>query len=287
VTPPDSDAARDFPAEFLWGSATSAHQVEGANVNSDWWAFEHDPTTAARESSGDGIDHLNRFAEDFELLASLGHTAHRFSVEWARVEPAEGEFSRAALDHYARVLDALRRHRMTAFLTLHHFTLPRWFAERGGWLAPDALGIFDRYCRTVLGRVGGDAPFVCTINEPQMVALHGYLEGYHPPGRTSPVLWRRVGRVLLDAHRVAVRAVHDLSAAKAGLVVQLPLLVPARDDPVTRAYCAVLVAEIVDRTSTVWSDPTGGTGSASSTTANSGSIPPRRHASARPRPACQ
>lgn len=246
MTPADPDATRDFPADFLWGSATSAHQVEGANVNSDWWAFEHDPTTAARESSGDGIDHLNRFAQDFELLGSLGHNAHRFSVEWARIEPAEGEFSHAALDHYARVLESLRHHRLAAFMTLHHFTLPRWFADRGGWLAPDALGIFDRYCRTVLERLGGQAPFVCTINEPQMVALHGYLEGYHPPGRTVPELWHRVGRVLLAAHRVAVRAAHDLSDAKPGLVVQLPLLAPVRDDPVTRASCAAFEAQIVD-----------------------------------------
>jgi beta-glucosidase len=236
----------DFPADFLWGSATAGHQVEGGNVNTDWWVFEHDPTTPARESSGDGIDHLNRFAGDFELLASLRHNAHRFSVEWACIEPAEGEFSRAALDHYGRVLDALHSHRLIPFLTLHHFTLPRWFAERGGWLAPDALAVFDRYCRVVLKFLGERTRFVCTINEPQMVALHGYLEGYHPPGRTSHVLWKRVGRILLDAHRVAVRAVHDLCDAKPGLAVQLPLLVPARDDPASRAFCAELEAEIVD-----------------------------------------
>ena len=81
---------RDFPADFLWGAATAAHQVEGSNVNSDWWAFEHDPRTAAVESSGDGIDHYHRYAEDFALLAGLGHTAHRLSVEWARIEPADG-----------------------------------------------------------------------------------------------------------------------------------------------------------------------------------------------------
>ena len=117
-------SARDFPVGFLWGAATAAHQVEGGNTNSDWWHFEHAPHSAARESSGDGIDHWHRYAEDLALLAELGHTAHRLSVEWARIEPAPGEFSRAALGHYRGVLTELRRQGMTSFVTLHHFTLP-------------------------------------------------------------------------------------------------------------------------------------------------------------------
>ena len=86
----------DFPADFLWGAATAAHQVEGGNVNNDWWAFEHDPSTAARESSGDGIDQFHRYEEDFELLKSLGHNTHRLSLEWSRIEPAAGELLRLA-----------------------------------------------------------------------------------------------------------------------------------------------------------------------------------------------
>jgi len=98
----------DFPDGFLWGSATAAHQVEGGNVNNDWWDFEHDPATAAREASGDAIDHFHRYFEDFALLSSLGHNAHRLSLEWSRIEPAPGEFSRATLAHYRRVLTAFR-----------------------------------------------------------------------------------------------------------------------------------------------------------------------------------
>jgi beta-glucosidase len=89
---PDHDAGgsdgRDFPADFLWGAATAAHQVEGDNVNNDWWDFEHDPSSAARDSSAEGIDHYHRYGEDFALLRSLGHTAHRLSLEWSRIEPA-------------------------------------------------------------------------------------------------------------------------------------------------------------------------------------------------------
>ena len=98
----------DFPADFLWGAATAAHQVEGGNVNNDWWDFEHDPGSAARESSGDGIDHFHRYAEDFTLLRSLGHNAHRLSLEWSRIEPAPGEFSRSR----ARPLPARARPRL-------------------------------------------------------------------------------------------------------------------------------------------------------------------------------
>jgi beta-glucosidase len=193
----------DFPAGFLWGAATSAHQVEGGNVHNDWWDFEHQPNTAARASAGDGIDHHHRYVEDFDLLASLGHNTHRLSLEWSRIEPAPGEFSRAATGHYRRVLTALADTGMTAFVTLQHFTLPRWFAAAGGWLGPDAIASFTRYRTHVTAELGDLMSFVCTINEPQMVALHGYLEGYHPPGITNAILWKRVGRVLLDAQRSA------------------------------------------------------------------------------------
>ncbi|MEV0900792.1 glycoside hydrolase family 1 protein [Actinoplanes sp. NPDC049802] len=234
----------DFPGDFLWGSATSAHQVEGGNTNNDWWDFEHDPASLARASSGDGIDHFHRYADDFALLASLGHNTHRLSIEWSRIEPAPGEFSRAAVEHYRRVLTALGDTGMTAFVTLHHFTLPRWFAARGGWLAPDAVGTFARYCRHVVAALGPLMPYVCTVNEPQMIALHGYLEGYHPPGVINPMKWRRAGDVLLDAHRAAVEEVHAHSDGRAGLAVQLPLLVPV--GPETPAYLEIR-RQIVDR----------------------------------------
>jgi beta-glucosidase len=236
-----------FPADFLWGAATAAHQVEGGTVNNDWWDFEHTPGTVARESSIDGIDHFHRYREDFELLRSLGHNAHRLSLEWSRIEPAPGEFSRTGLAHYRRVLTALADVGMTGFVTLHHFTLPRWFAAQGGWLAPDAISRFVGYCRRVIAELGELMPFVCTINEPQMVALHGYLEGYHPPGIINPTLWKQVGRVLLQAHQAAVRAVHDgPGESRAGLVVQLPFLVPARNDESCEAFCRVMRDELID-----------------------------------------
>lgn len=237
----------DFPQGFLWGSATAAHQVEGGNTNNDWWDFEHATAGAAVESSGDAIDHLHRYEQDFALVKSLGHNAHRLSLEWSRIEPAPGEFSRNATAHYRRVLTALADHSLTGFVTLHHFTLPRWFAARGGWLAPDAIDTFTRYCQHVAAELGDLIPFVCTINEPQMVALHGYLEGYHPPGLTNPVLWKRVGRVLLQAHKAAVRTVQATAPhTSVGLAVQIPLLAPSRDDDACQTLYRLLQHEIVD-----------------------------------------
>ncbi|MBQ0902071.1 glycoside hydrolase family 1 protein [Micromonospora sp. U21] len=248
----------DLPADFLWGTATSAHQVEGGNTNNDWWDFEHHPTSAAQTSSGDGIDHFHRYSDDFALLRSLGHNAHRLSIEWSRIEPAPGEFSRTAIAHYRRVLTALAGTGMTAFVTLHHFTLPRWFAARGGWLAPDAIDLFTRYCAHVTAELGSLMPYICTLNEPQMIALHGYLEGYHPPGLTNPVLWRRVGSVLLDAHLAAVPAIRAAGGAQIGLAVQLPVLAPARDDDACRSLHRLMRYEIVDRYLDNLAGPDGG-----------------------------
>jgi beta-glucosidase len=196
-----------FPADFLWGSGTAAHQVEGGNTGNDWWDWEHDPASPAVESSGDGIDHYHRYDSDFALLASLGQNAHRMSIEWSRVEPAPGEFSTAALDHYARVLESQARHGLTAFLTLYHFTVPRWFAARGCWLADDAVELFGRFAGVVAERLGDLVPYFCTVNEPQAIALMSYLVGEFPPGHQDLGEAVAVNATLIQAHRVATEAV--------------------------------------------------------------------------------
>ncbi len=226
-------AGRDFPEGFHWGAATAAHQVEGGNVGNDWWAWEHAPVTTAVAPSGDAIDQWNRYDEDFALLASLGHTAHRLSLEWSRIEPAEGEVSRAALAHYRRVLESLRAHGLTSYVTLHHFTLPRWLSESGGWLRRDAVALFERHCARVADALGDLVDLACTVNEPQVVALFGYRIGYHPPGLRHAGLWRRATDQLAAAHHAAVGALAPLPA---GVCLQLPALEPARPgDPVCEA----------------------------------------------------
>ncbi len=154
-----------FPDEFLWGTATAAHQVEGGNVNCDCWALEHTPTRLFRESSGDGCDQFHLYREDIALLARLGFNAYRFSIEWARIEPEDGEFSRAALDHYRRVLGACHEHGLKALVTFHHFTSPRWIAARGGWESQLTAERFGRYCERAARHLGDLIDVACTINE--------------------------------------------------------------------------------------------------------------------------
>lgn len=213
----------DFPEGFLWGSATAAHQVEGGCDGNDWWDWER--TAACVEPSGIGIDQWNRYDEDFALLASLGHNAHRLSLEWSRIEPSPGVYSDQALDHYAQVLSSLARHGLTAFVTLHHFTLPRWFAAGGGWRAPDAVAVFARYVSVVVDRLGPLMPWVCTVNEPQIVALMGYATGAFPPGVVDHAAAVEVNSVLMRAHRAAVAAVRACPA-RVGVCLQLPLVEP-------------------------------------------------------------
>ena len=219
----------DFPPGFLWGSATAAHQVEGGCTNNDWWAWEHTPGSTAVESSGDGIDHFTRYDEDYALLASLGQNAHRISLEWSRIEPAPGEFSIAALDHYARVLDSLARHGLTAFVTLHHFTVPRWFDERGSWLAPDAVELFARFVARVAERLGDRIPYACTVNEPQALSMLGYGIGHFPPGLQDREKAVQVNTALMQAHRAAVAALRTCRA-QVGVCLQLPWVEPLRPD---------------------------------------------------------
>lgn len=161
--------ARRFPDGFLWGTATAAHQIEGANIGSDWWARENAPTPDVAEPSGDAADGLHRYPEDIALLAGLGFGAYRFSVEWARIEPAPGRFSPAALQHYRRVIDACLAAGLEPVVTLHHFTNPIWFARLGGWRGAEAPALFERYARRVAEILDGVSR-VCTINEPNLLA---------------------------------------------------------------------------------------------------------------------
>lgn len=237
-----------FPSDFLWGSSSAAHQVEGGNYNNDWWRWEHTAGSTAVQSSGDAIDHWNRFDDDFALLASLGQNAHRFSLEWSRIEPAEGEFSTAALDHYARVLDSIADHAMTAMATIYHFTLPVWFADRGGWLAPDALDIFGRYVAKVADALGDRMPYACTINEPQIVASNGHALGWFPPGHNDIDEAVRVNSVLAAAHRTATAALRSGKGnPKIGTCLQLPAFQPKDPDETADVSAAeMLQAVMVD-----------------------------------------
>jgi len=160
-----------FPEGFLWGAATAGHQVEGGNVNADLWPLEWATDSLFTEPSGDACDHYHRYPEDIAALADLGFSAYRFSLEWARIEPEPGYFSRAALDHYRRMVATCLEHDITPVVTYCHFTTPRWFAGAGGWAGPDAVARFSRYAARATEHLGDLVPWVATLNEPNAIAM--------------------------------------------------------------------------------------------------------------------
>ncbi len=167
-----------FPKEFYWGASAASYQVEGGIENTDW-------AQAAREgrvpACGRACDHYNRYEEDFDIVKSLGHNAHRLSVEWARIEPEEGQFNTEAIAHYRKVLEALRARGITPMVTIWHFTLPLWFYEQGGFERADAPEIFARYAAYVVENLGDLCTHFSTMNEPVVYASNGWLRGAWPP----------------------------------------------------------------------------------------------------------
>jgi beta-glucosidase len=199
--------ATTFPDSFLWGTATAAHQTEGGNWNTDWWAWEHAPNTAVEEPSGDACDHYWRYPQDLDILVDLGFRAYRFSLEWSRIEPEDGEWSRAQLDHYGRVIDACRDRGLLPVVTFHHFTTPRWVAAAGGWTNPATADRFASFCERVVEGLGDRIGMACTINEPNIIPLMGHLMGMFPPGRTEDLDgYAKATEVLITGHRRAYDA---------------------------------------------------------------------------------
>jgi beta-glucosidase len=199
-----------FPPGFLWGTATAAHQVEGGNSNSDWWAWELKPGTPCKEPSGAAIDHYNHYGRDVETLAGLGFNTYRFSVEWARIEPSEGVFDETQLEHCRRMVAAVRNCKLVPMVTLNHFTLPIWVAKQGGWLAEATPALFERYVRRAVEALGEAVDWYCTINEPGVVAFGGYMGALgFPPGARGLANWKRAARGLIQGHRRARAAVKE------------------------------------------------------------------------------
>ncbi|MGH9137768.1 MAG: glycoside hydrolase family 1 protein [Acidimicrobiales bacterium] len=198
---------RSFPDGFRWGTATAAHQIEGGNWNNDWWRWEHTPGSGCAEPSGDACDSWHRWATDVDLVAELGFDSYRFSVEWSRIEPEPGEWSAAAVDHYRRQCEALLAVGVEPVVTFHHFTTPRWLADHGGWTEPDTASRFAAYCERLAGELGPVMRRACTINEPNIVAVMGYLFGAFPPGEKDSASRHRANEVLAEAHRQGVEAI--------------------------------------------------------------------------------
>ncbi|WP_233247723.1 glycoside hydrolase family 1 protein [Caulobacter endophyticus] len=236
-------AARGEAPAFLWGTAGAAYQIEGGNHASDLWVMEHVKPTIFREPSGDAADAYNRVDQDIALAASLGFNTHRFSIEWSRIEPEPGQISLAAIAYYRRVLETIRRHGMTPFVTYNHFTTPRWFAAGGGFETRDGVAPFVRYCTLISQHLGDLIGIASTFNEPNLGALVSWSPAIRPlrpyieasrkaaaaalgaPAWAPPVLgdFRVQQPIMIEAHERAYEAIHKASNGRYPVGVTLSL----------------------------------------------------------------
>ncbi|MEH0639531.1 family 1 glycosylhydrolase [Streptomyces bottropensis] len=224
----------EFAPGFLWGASTAPHQIEGNNLNSDFWANEgHMP---GMERSGDACDSYHRYREDMRLLADAGLNAYRFGIEWARIEPVPGMISRAELAHYRRMIETAFELGLTPVVTLHHFTSPLWFAQEGGWLGDRAVERFRAYAEAVSPILDG-VEWVVTMNEPNMLAImvgmaralqddpHAADPWLSPtvddegPRPRTPAPDVKIGERLVEAHHAVREVLRERTGAKVGWTV--------------------------------------------------------------------
>jgi beta-glucosidase len=242
-----------FPEKFYFGAATSSHQVEGHNHN-DWseWEklnaeklaqnarskFGHLPNwenirlqaeNPTNYISGSACDHYNRFREDFDIAKSLGHNAHRFSIEWSRIEPSEGKFDEKEIEHYRQVIQALHERGLEPFVTLWHWTLPVWLAEKGGVESQDFPKYFTHYTEYIVSRFKDSVKFWITLNEPTSIIGAAYINGHWPPQKKSFFAAWRVYHILAQAHNQSFDAIHHIQPeAQVGFANILQSFVPYR-----------------------------------------------------------
>lgn len=193
----------EFPKGFFWGAAAASFQVEGGIYNNDW-------AEGGRQGKvpmvTDGPDHYNRYEEDFDLAKSIGHNSHRMSIEWSRIEPKEGEFDLKEIEHYRKVLQALRDRNMEPFVTLWHFTIPQWLAEKGGLESRKFPEYFAKYCSFVTGELHEECGHWTTMNEPNVMTSTGWVRGDWAPWKKNqaykvPFLINNLAKAHIKAYK--------------------------------------------------------------------------------------
>jgi len=222
-----------FGRDFLWGTATASHQVEGNCLNNNWFQFESavdeygKPRILNNQKAGIACNHWYHYKEDIQLMKALSLNAYRFSIEWSKIEPKPGNFDEAALDHYEHVVDELLANNIEPMVTLHHFTNPIWFEEQGAFLQENSPDIFARFVEHVIQRLGPKVKLWCTVNEPSMYAINGYFTAEWPPAVKDPQKAAIVFRNLLRAHTAAYTAIKQVEPqAQVGLVVAVAIYDP-------------------------------------------------------------
>jgi beta-glucosidase len=222
-----------FPKHFLWGASTASHQVEGGTLN-QWsvWELSHAQEFASKAEqslswvpewqhikkqatdpnnyvSGKGVDHYNRFREDFDIVKDLNFSAFRFGIEWARLEPVDGQWDEEAVEHYRTYIRELKKRRIEPFLNIWHWTVPTWFADKGGFKKKANLKYFNRFVQKLADEYGHEITYVITLNEPNVYTTFGYTTGEWPPQEKSMWSFFTVYRNLTKAHRNAYKILKD------------------------------------------------------------------------------
>jgi beta-glucosidase len=262
---PMPQATFHFPADFKWGVATSAHQVEGNNTNNNWWAWEQEEGhIKGRHKSGQACDWWENAEADLDRAAEMGLNGLRLSVEWSRIEPRPGEFDDSALERYGEILRGLRERDIEPMVTLHHFTDPCWLAEQGGWENPETIGLFARFTRRVVEPLGQHCDLWCTVNEPNVYGYMGYLEGSFPPGKSDFKTAMRVIRHLLLGHAGAYREIHALQPqARVGFAHNVRIFDPVNPRSPLDRWSARLLDRVFNQTiitaltKSLWTPPLG------------------------------
>jgi beta-glucosidase len=236
-----------FPANFTWGVATSAFQIEGAadadgKGPSIWDTFSRNPANIKDGSNGDvACDHYNRYREDVALIASLGVDAYRFSMAWARVQPTgKGAWNEKGFDFYKRLLDELDTRGIASHLTLYHWDLPQGLQDDGGWMSRDTVHRFADYAHEVARRFGDRLATIATHNEPWCTANLGYGNAQFAPGVADKKQAIQVSHHLLLSHGLAMQSMRATNtAADLGIVLNLWTADPATDSDADRKLAAL------------------------------------------------
>lgn len=219
-----------FPRGFLWGTATSSHQVEGNNKNNNFWAWEQEPGRIIDGGkSGLACDWWGgRWREDFDRAVESGQNAHRFSIEWSRIQPTPDRWDEESLEHYREMLQRLHERDITPLVTMHHFCDPIWVSELGGWENETVVGLFRKYVTKTVEALKEYTNLWITINEPNVLVAYSFLLGLFPPGEKKALKIGKVYHNLVRAHSAAYHAIHHLQAtARVGAAINYRSFKPA------------------------------------------------------------
>jgi beta-glucosidase len=221
-----------LPKDFLLGASTSAYQVEGDNSNTDWWYWEQ---KGKLPESGKADNMYHTYAADFSLAKQIGLNAQRIGIEWARIEPEIGVIDRGEIEHYRKVLAELKSQGFSVMVTLHHFTLPKWAADKGGMFSSVVQNSFVNFSQLIAKELGALVDYWITINEPEVIASMGYMNGIWPPFKKSWFLAYRLNSVLANLHIRTYKAIKAiLPDAKIGIAKNNGAFYPARNNVLDR-----------------------------------------------------